>query len=253
MLSSGRLRFVRSLHQKKFREKEGLFLVEGPKLVHELIQNKAFAVDSIYATSNWRLPDGLDPELVQIVTDEQLARLSVLDSPNRVLAVCQIPASSGHTIPPTRGLTLLLDQISDPGNLGTIIRTADWFGVSQVFCSPDSAELFNPKVIQATMGSVFRMKVFHTPLIDLLVRNTESTGIPVYAAVLGGENVFQTELKKDAWLLIGNESRGVSPMLMPFVTRAVTIPSFAKGPAKAESLNVSVATGILCAEFLRGR
>ncbi len=253
MLSTGRLRFVRSLHQKKFREKEGLFLVEGPKLVHELLQTKAFAVDSIYATSNWRLPDGLDPELVQIVTDEQLGRLSVLDSPNRVLAVCQIPASSGHTKPPTKGLTLLLDQISDPGNLGTIIRTADWFGVSQVFCSPDSAELFNPKVIQATMGSVFRMKVVHTPLIDLLVRNTESTGIPVYAAVLGGENVFHTELKKDAWLLIGNESRGVSQMLMPFVTRAVTIPSFAEGPAKAESLNVSVATGILCAEFLRGR
>lgn len=251
MLSTGRLRFVRSLHQKKYREKEGFFLVEGPKLVQELIQTNAFAVESIYATSNWRQPDGLKPELVHWVTDEQLGRLSVLDSPNRVLAVCQIPVTSSPASLPTIGLTLLLDQISDPGNLGTIIRTADWFGLSHVFCSPDTAELFNPKVIQATMGSVFRMKVIHTPLIDLLVRNAESKGLPVYAAVLGGENVFETELKKDALLLVGNESRGVSPMLMPFVTKAIAIPSFAKGSTSAESLNVSVATGVLCAEFQR--
>lgn len=251
MLSNSRLRFVKSLHQKKFREQERLFLVEGPKLVQELLQSNAFRLESVYATKEWRIPDYLDFGLVQIVTAEQLERMSGLESPNKVLAVCEMPDPSGQTHLSSKGLTLLLDHISDPGNLGTIIRTADWFGVTEVFCSLDSADLFNPKVIQATMGSVFRMKVTHTSLIDLLVRNTESDRIPVYAAVLGGENVFAADLKADALLLMGNETRGVSPLLMPFVTKSVTIPSFSKGTAKAESLNVSVATGILCAELAR--
>lgn len=251
MVSSSQLRFVRSLHQKKFREKERRFLVEGPKLVQELFESRAFVVENVYATEAWRVPDDVNPALVQIVTDEQLGRLSLMETPNKVLAVCEMPAPSFQLNPPSKGLTLLLDQISDPGNLGTIIRTADWFGIGQVFCSLDSAELFNPKVIQATMGSVFRIQVHYTSLIDLLVRNTESVGMPVYAAVLGGKNVFDADLKPDAWLLMGNESRGVSPMLMPFVTKAITIPSFPKGHASAESLNVSVATGVLCAEFLR--
>lgn len=253
MLSNSRLRFVRSLLQKKFREQERRFLVEGPKLVQELLNTMAFKVEAVYATREWRWPENLDSGLVQVVTDDQLCRMSGMESPNKVLAVCEMPDTAGKSMPSQTGLTLLLDQVSDPGNLGTIIRTADWFGINQVVCSLDSAELFNPKVIQATMGSVFRMNVTYTSLIDLLVRNTEMKGAPVYAAVLGGEDVFQADLQSDAWLLMGNESRGVSPMLLPFVTKAVSIPSFSKGASKAESLNVAVATGVLCAEILRRR
>ena len=254
MVTKSDIKWLRALSQKKFRDKEGCFIVEGPRLVNDLLASGKFIIRKIYCTSGWIPPGKFSNLPITVINEDYLGRISGLDSPNKVLAVVELPTVEKDTLsapPVAQGVYLLLDQIQDPGNLGTIIRIADWFGLSGVFCSMNTVELFNPKVIQSTMGSIFRVPVLYTSLTDLLVKNATGLRLPVYATTLHGDNVFQTELSGSAFLIMGNEGRGIDPLLMPFVSRELFIPGKSVKTSGAESLNVAVATGIICAELTR--
>lgn len=251
MASKATLSFIRSLHQKKFRLEEKAFLVEGPKMVEELLRSQ-FPVKKIFSTAQWLAPRGTDASLLEEITERELEQVSTLHTPNKVIAVAGIPEQKPLTELPLTGLHLMVDQVQDPGNLGTILRIADWFGFDKIVCSPDTVELFNPKVVQSTMGSIFRKQVYYQPLAGTLAQNAETAKLPVYAAVLDGRSIYDTELKGEGWLIAGNESRGIQPLLKPFVTSGILVPpSGMMQNGQAESLNVAVATGIVCAEFRR--
>ena len=249
MASKSTISFLRSLQQKKFRNEEGLFIVEGPKMIAEVMKSD-FNIRQLYATSSWA-PDQHSSFPVEIITEAEMERVSGLQTPNKVLAVVEMPVVNGPVNSFLDGMHLLLDQIQDPGNLGTIIRIADWFGVTSVICSPDTAEVFNPKVIQASMGSVFNVKIHYSPLADVLLKNVDGNKWPVYATLLSGENIYKSELDSSCFVILGNESRGVNPILNTFITQGIQIPRPSNKSSKAESLNVAVAAGIVCSEYAR--
>lgn len=252
MLSKAVIKHLRALQLKKFRDASGLFLVEGPKLVNELLLSTGWKVDQLFALADWRPPAGVVIPEITWVTANELEQISAHPQPNRVVAVVAMPpAIHMPAAVPSSGLFLLLDQIQDPGNLGTIIRTADWFGLTGLFCSQDTADCFNPKVVQSSMGSLFRIPVHYGSLTDVLVKNAQGPQLPVYATQLDGSDIFQTTLSEQGYIILGNESRGVQPLLKPFVNKSLLIPSKSKDSAGAESLNVAMAAGIVCAEFFR--
>lgn len=250
MLSKERIHFVKSLHQAKNRRETGLFLVEGPKLTEELLHSR-FEIVSVYHTGEWSFP-GDPPGIaeIQCIRASDLERISQLMTPNQVLAVARIPEAVGLTILPVNDIILVLDGIADPGNMGTILRIADWFGLRHVVCSPDCVDVFNPKVVQASMGSVFRVRAVYEDPLTLI----QSVGkeLPVFGAFLDGENVLQMSLETPAVLVIGSESHGIRPGVEPVISRRVWIPSYPSAEGSvAESLNASVACGILMHEFRR--
>lgn len=233
MMTNSDIKLIRSLREKKFRDELGLFVVEGEKMVQE-------ALDSSY-------------EVVRLfrkneIGEEAMSRISMLNTPSPALAVVRIPESeTPNTI--GDGLYLALDSVRDPGNLGTIVRLADWFGVEGIFASPDTVELYNPKTIQSTMGAVFRKKVTYCNLEDLCRRFKEA-GRPVYGTFMDGDSIYSSDLKQNALVVMGNEARGISPAVSSLVTARIHIPSFAGGPT-AESLNVAVAAAVTVSEFRR--
>lgn len=238
MISKSQIKYIQSLDQKKYRDKEGVFLAEGPKLVKEIIMSKNAEVKYLYALNEWIGQNaGL---LSQIdfteVKEPELERISLLKTPNQVLAVFK-KFESKEPVPGGK-ITLILDSIQDPGNLGTIIRIADWFGISQIICSHECADAYNPKVVQATMGSIARVGVFYTDLPGWLKKQR---GIRIYAALLDGKDVTGMNPIKEGLIIFGNESRGIEEGLMEFVNEKITIPK--KG--NAESLNAAVAAGII--------
>ncbi len=243
MLSLSKIKWLKSLGQKKYRKQEGLFIAEGDKIVKELLTS-SMEVKGIYGTAPWAgdvsFPEGIVPE---IITDKELERISSLNSPNQALAVVKIPATNTDSIELKNRFTLVLDNIQDPGNLGTIIRTADWFGICNIVCSPDTAELYNPKVIQATMGSFMRVNVFYTQLEDFFGGIPKD--FPVMGALLEGENIFRTNLPTEGIIVTGNESRGISSPIKGFITNRLFIPRGAESTEQPESLNAAVATGII--------
>ncbi len=234
MLTNNKIKQIRSLHLKKNRKTEGLFIAEGEKVVNELI-NSDFEIESIYATSEWDRSD------VTIISEKELSRISFLKTPNKVLAVVNIPFNSlklsGETI-------LALDGISDPGNLGTIIRLADWFGVEHILCSENSVDYLNPKVVQSTMGSISRVKVHYVDLHSELKKHTD---YKLYTTVMDGDNFKDVELSSKRILIFGNESNGVSDEVLSLESKKVNIPR-AKH-SKAESLNIAVACGIFLSNY----
>ena len=238
------IRLIRSLGQKKFREELGLFVVEGEKMVGEALTQKRFPVEAVY-----RLSD---------VGEEVMGRMSHLSSPSPALAVLRIPQEEMQDNAPApalpSGLCLGLDSVRDPGNAGTILRLADWFGIGTVYLSPDCVDLYNPKTVQATMGSIFRQRAVTCDL-HALVRGCTAAGIPVYATALDGEDIRSAALDTSrALILMGSERDGLSPALMAAATRRLHIPSFASNPdGAAESLNVAIATAVTCYEFRRRR
>ena len=240
MLSKNELKYIQSLCQKKQRQEERLFLVEGAKLVEELLQT-GLNVRKIYALPVWAEKHRHLPQLTTI-TEEELEKISNLQTPNQVLAVVEQPVLAAEPILPHQ-LTLVLDTIQDPGNLGTIIRIADWFGIYQIVASMDTVELYNPKVIQSTMGSYARVKVWYRPLADFL----STVRLPIYGALLNGQNMYEVAPLKEGILLIGNESKGIHPDLFPFVSHPITIPRI----GGAESLNAAVAAGIIVSHLTR--
>ncbi len=240
MLSISQKKYVNSLQQKKFRTQYSTFVVEGLKIVNELLKSD-YEVETIFATSSW-LKNNSSKEAIH-VTEKELSQLSSLKTPNEVLAVVKQKETQLLDLKST--ITIALDHIQDPGNLGTIIRTADWFGVKNIICSEDCVDVYNPKVIQATMGSLFRVNVVYTDLKEFF---DEYKDLTVYGALLEGDNVYNVKLKSEgAVLLMGNESKGIAEELIPYVTNKIAIPKF----GNAESLNVGIATAIICFESKR--
>lgn len=250
MLSKNQLKFVNSLKQKKFRMEHNLFIAEGTKIVQELLQSK-IKIKHVFATSDFLNKTKIDKtiECIEVKVTE-LERLSAQTTPNDVLAVCEIPHYELNKDELNDKLTLVLDNIKDPGNLGTIIRIADWFGIETIICSNETADAFNPKVIQATMGSIARIKLHYTDLAEFL----KEVKLPVYGALLEGENIYTSQLSSAGFIVIGNESKGISDDLIPYIKHKISIPSFShfkQGGGEAESLNAAIATSIICSEFRR--
>jgi len=248
MLSKEKVKHLKSLHLAKFRNESGMFIAEGPKLVAEL-SGSNFQTLSIYHTPEWNpeLAIGLTGDVV-LISERELQQISMLKTPNSVFAVVKIPNESLDHSVVMNGLSLLLDDIHDPGNLGTIIRIADWFGVHQIICSPDCVEVYNPKVVQSSMGSVFRVRVCYQEPTAFLQQYSEK--LPVYGAYLEGESVFTAPLDRKGIIVIGSESHGIRKEIAPYITQRIWIPPFgAEGSAHAESLNASVACGIVLYEF----
>jgi TrmH family RNA methyltransferase len=246
MLVKSQVKYIQSLGQKKYRDAEKLFIAEGPKIVNELLQSGNIKVRQVYGIKEWideyvkASPAGVT-EFISI-TENELERISQFTTPNKVLAVAEQAEQPG-IIETKNRITLALDMIQDPGNLGTIIRIADWFAVTQVVCSPDCADIYNPKVIQATMGSIARVHVAYKDLTEWIGTLTNTK---VYATMLEGQDI--TEMKKitEGIIIIGNESRGIDQQLYEISNVQITIPR--KG--HAESLNAAVAAGIVLSHLL---
>jgi len=238
LISKSQIKLIRSLQQKKYRSKLKLFVAEGPKVINELLSAK-FKLHSLYATVE-DLFAGVNSE---IISDEEISKISFLKNANNSVAVFTIPEQKK---PKKEGITLLLDSIRDPGNLGTIIRLSDWFNVSNIICSSDSVDCFNPKVIQATMGSISRVSISYCDLTEYLSLND----LPVYAGTMDGKNIYKEKLPENAIVILGNESNGISDTLLNFTTHKIGIPRFGNNH-QTESLNVAVATAILFSEFKR--
>ena len=251
MLSKNQVKNVKNLHQKKFRSRDGLFLAEGPKVVEEFLHTE-IKVAEIYALEAWieRNITVLMQKKVRyhVIDEKELAAISALLTPNEVLAVCRQSVFGLADIDKKADLFLYLDSISDPGNLGTIIRLAEWFGLGQVFCSDNCAEVYNPKVVQSTMGSLARVKTHYLrleKLKSLLSLNS------VLGATLDGANIYKLALPQRGIVVIGSESHGISEENLASLSRRITIPK-AQG-AKTESLNAAAATSIIMSEFFRQR
>jgi len=229
-----------------------MFIVEGPKLINELV-NSSFRIEGIYALPEWISSNGIrfsNRTNIFEISEKELDRISALKAPNQVLAVVNMTEDFKPESEHLNDLVLMLDDIKDPGNMGTILRTADWFGIKQIICSNSCVDIYNFKVVQATMGSLFRVKVFYTDLKEYLEQLPKDQLI--YGTLLEGKNIYKANLTKHGIIIIGNESRGISSELIPFVTNKLTIPSYSiKSMNKAESLNASIATAIVCAEFRR--
>ena len=239
MLVKQKVKYIQTLGQKKFRQQEGLFIAEGPKLVKELLEADASMVKEVLAVKEWITDNEkiLVKTAITEITETELERISQLTTPNKVLAIVR-QFDEDKEIKTKGKITLALDGIQDPGNLGTIIRTADWFGVEQIVCSHDTAEVYNPKVVQATMGSIARVRVVYTDLEEWL---TEQKDISIYATTLEGQDVSTVKKIQEGIIIFGNESKGISPDILKLATIKLTIPK--KG--KAESLNAAVAAGVV--------
>ncbi|MGZ3756711.1 MAG: TrmH family RNA methyltransferase [Mucilaginibacter sp.] len=247
MLSKSQISFLQSLQHKKFRREHGLFVVEGYKSVTEFI-NSAYEIEAIYytpaiASKMLKLSQNINFTEISL---NFLEKISSLKTPQDVLALVKIPAwPSLNYSTLQKKFSLVLDGIQDPGNMGTIIRTADWFGITDVICSEDSVDVYNPKVVQATMGSLSRTNIHYTDLSTFL----SQVKLPVFGALLNGENIYKTDFGTEGLIVMGNEGNGLRSEIMALVNHAVTIP----GAGKTESLNVAIATAIFCSEIERNK
>ncbi len=250
MISKSQIKFIHSLKQKKYREQHRCFVAEGSKLVLELTESY-FSFRQIYAVEEWLRENPIIKDIpVEEVKPVEMERITGLSSPSPVLAVVEMPSENLESTSWGENLTLILDGIQDPGNLGTMIRIADWFGIAQLICSPGSVNLYNPKVVQATMGSITRVRVNYTELPEFLASLEQK--VPVYGMVLEGENLFHAETTANGFIVIGSEAHGISEAVSEFITHKLFIPYFpTTREYHAESLNAAAATGIVCAEFRR--
>jgi TrmH family RNA methyltransferase len=241
MITKNQVKYIQSLGQKKWRDSEQVFIAEGPKLVNELLIASNCKIIQLYALKEWI--DQVNPGVeVTAVTTDELQKISQLSTPNQVLAIAEkIKWESEGII--KGNISLALDEIQDPGNMGTIIRLADWFGVKNIFCSMNCADAYNPKVVQASMGSITRVKIDYDDLRSLLKNNND---LRIYATGLSGKDVTEMEKLNEGIIVIGNESKGISDEVLELASVQITIPR--KG--KAESLNAAVATGIILSHLI---
>lgn len=234
MINNREIKLINSLKRKKNRIEEGLFVVEGEKNIEELLDSN-FEIVDIYGTDEWLT----DVEHIKI-SSKDLKRITSLSNPNKVIALVKIPIANSIN----KGITsLVIDSVNDPGNLGTIIRTANWFGIKQIICSGNSVDKFNPKVIMASMGSIFKIDVIYTDLHQFLL----DSKLPVYGALLEGESIYNLKINSPCSFLLGSESHGVSADLIPLITNKTTIP----GGENTESLNLGVSAAIYCSEYFK--
>lgn len=249
-LSINQLKYFKSLQERKHRQKYHNFIVEGVKLASEVLDSGTYQIESVIAVPEWldannRLLDKV--ETVLPVAEAELKKISLLSTPNQVFMVVKKQDLFFDEKKALSTPVLYLDDIRDPGNLGTILRIADWFGLTWVFCSPGSVEPFSPKVVQAGMGAFLRVKCMEMDFEELRLKLPE---LPIYGTVLDGDSVFETPLVHPSIIAIGNESRGLSPEILEKLTNRISIP---KGPGgRAESLNAAVATGIVVGQFMKG-
>ena len=240
MITRAEILDIKSLATKQGREEQGAFIAEGEKLVGE-IRNSSLRIRRILQTK----PIFADGELI---SEKEMERISQLKSANSVLAVVELPKHKLALANPTKNLVLCLDRIQNPGNLGTIIRLADWFGISDIVCSEDTADCFNPKVVQATMGAILRVRVHYTNLATWL---SSHKGAKIYGTFLEGENIYSAELEKSGVIVMGNEGQGISTEVAECVSHKLLIPPYPADRCGSESLNVAVATAVICSEFRR--
>lgn len=243
-MTKAEIQLVRSLADKQARTESGLFVAEGAKLIGELRASQ-FRVRKIFSLEGiFKGPQ------VETVSAKEMERLSLLKTANNSLALVEIPRYELDPGKLAGQLILALDEVQNPGNIGTIIRLADWFGIENIVCSVDTADCFNPKVVQATMGAILRVRVHYTDLESFLPQ-VAARGMPLYGTFLAGENIYESTLTPGGVVIMGNEGRGVRPEISKLVTRKLFIPPYPTGRQGSESLNVAMATGIVCAEFRR--
>lgn len=241
-ISKSELKSILALQSSHGRKKQSAFLVEGPKLVEELLESKMH-IKHLLATQEWMNSNPQLSDSAIIMKPSDLDRYSLFSKANQVIAVVHYPKKVIMQLDLTKHI-LVLDTIQDPGNMGTILRTADWFGINQVICSPETADIFNPKVVQASMGSIFRVQVQYTDLYKTIHANPQ---LPVYGTLLKGTPLKEIQFKDHGFIIIGNESKGISKPLKKLINQAVYIPRFRD--SKTESLNASVACGILLSQL----
>jgi RNA methyltransferase, TrmH family len=252
VISKNKIKLIKSLEYKKYRELHQLFPAEGNKIVKEILQSD-IEIKMLIGTSDYlREIKTLIKSEVEIVeaTQHEIKNVSFLINPQDVIALCQIPINKIEEADPSDKLLICLDNIQDPGNLGTIIRIADWFGIENVVCSLSTADIFNPKSVQASMGSFCRVKVNYTDLPAFLKSSSAKTQF-VAGAFIEGNNIYTTNMPKSGILVMGNEGRGISDEVIPFINQKISIPAFSTSSDHAESLNVAIATAIFCSEFRR--
>lgn len=238
-LSKNQLKLITSLRQKKYRQKHKLFIAEGVKVVNELLHS-TLQINAVFCTADFSVNS---PTNLTQISETELKKISSLKTPNKVLAVFKIPEETNSEI---SQFALALDGVNDPGNLGTIIRLCDWFGIKHLVCSKNTVDCYNPKVVQSSMGSLTRVQISYLNLVDFLSQTT----LPVFTADMEGENIYKTKLPTNAVLVMGNEANGISNEVKSVVKNRLTIPRFGK-LQQTESLNVATATAILLSEFKR--
>lgn len=246
MIGKNTIKWVHSLEMKKNRKREGLFVAEGPKVVGDLMSR--FRLHTVFATEEWNGGGKLGAEVRRhTVDDDELRRLSFLQHPQQVVAVFEMNNEDEVKVDKDR-LTIMLDGVQDPGNLGTIIRIADWFGIRHVICSQETADAYNPKVVQATMGSLASVSVHYVNLESYLV--SQPKDVKIYGTLLDGQDIYETRLSAAGIIVMGNEGNGLTEAVRRLVTHRLLIPDF-NPDKRAESLNVAIATSIVCSEFRR--
>lgn len=252
MISKSTIKLIKSLAFKKYRTKEKLFLVEGDKNVTEVL-NSAYLIEKLFATKNF-IESNKDlirkVKLLVEVEKSEIKKASLLQHPQNSLAICALPKQPDFPKDLNNNLSLFLDEVQDPGNVGTIVRICDWFNIEYLFVSPNTADLFNPKVIQASMGSFSRVEVVRAEF-DEVIQVAKTSACPIYGAFLNGQNIYKEKLPKKAILVVGNEGNGISRDTEQNINKKIKIPDFTTNLDGAESLNVSVATAIICSEFKR--
>ena len=252
MLSKNKLKYLRSLSLKKFRRNDGLFIAEGRKLVFDLLESE-MQVQEVFCTSDLIATvegKGFHPQNIHPSELTDLKKISQLKSTPDIIATVRIPEPSLSWEEIAGDLCLALDGVQDPGNLGTIIRLADWFGITNILCSEDTVDLYNPKTVQATMGAIARIRLHYGDLPEYLRRASEMK-IPVYGTFLEGENIYTAPLSPNGIIVMGNEGKGISEGVEPFIQHKIHIPNFPTNRITSESLNVAMATSITCSEFRR--
>ncbi len=251
MLSKSKIKYIKSLELRKHRKEQGLFVAEGPKMVEELLFSER--PEMLFATREWFEQHAekahTQCNTCECITEEELGRISFLQHPQQVLAVFHQQKHLITDIDITHQLSLALDQVQDPGNLGTIVRIADWFGIDTILCNEGTADIYNPKALQATMGSIAHVKVVYTQLDNLFDMLPDH--FPIYGTTLDGEDIYETPLEPCGIIVMGNEGNGISEQLKGYLTHRLYIPNFAQGRLTTDSLNVGVATAVVCSEFKR--
>ncbi|MFA5326674.1 MAG: RNA methyltransferase [Prolixibacteraceae bacterium] len=252
MLSKNKIKLIQSLNRKKGRDESGLFLVEGNKLVEEALRSE-FKIETLICTSEFLLqnPEAKYKAQELVETDSStLQKTSLLQSPQDSMALVYLPETEKPGFSLETDLVLALDFVQDPGNLGTILRVADWFGIETVVCSSNTVDAYNPKVVQASMGAIFRVKIWYTGLESFLDEASQNH-TPVYGTFMNGKNIYTEKLTGNGIVVLGNEGNGISDQVSKFINRRITIPTFSVQGNKPESLNVAIAASICCSEFRR--
>lgn len=244
-MTKSEIQFVRSLADKRARTEEGVFIAEGEKLIGELLAShlnvrRLYALEGVFDRSTG----------AEIVSEREMERISQLKTASNSLAVVEMPHYRLAEVAPARNLALALDRVQNPGNLGTIIRLADWFGIGDIVCSEECADCFNPKVVQATMGAIIRVRIHYTDLAAWLTEQ-QLAGVPTYGTFLDGENIYSATLSTGGVIVMGNEGRGIGSECAASITRRLFIPPYPADRHGSESLNVAIATAVICSEFRR--